>query len=215
MKRYGVPRICFINKLDRQGANPDRVVQQLKEKLGLNAAAVQVFHFDSQRLIDSYWFGERIEGCCGYYQRESFVFWGWERWYHSWNPCSWRIEGKSMSDDPMTICRFKPSERFFSKLLRMWTNLWKNSTSWNSNRLLNNSKRLFANRLLTAHLFLCLWVLPSRTRVYWSCLFLFLFCVDSSSSGWCLRLLAFSKWQSQQGCWFGSQWRGSIEPSLS
>jgi len=33
MRRYNVPRIAFINKVDRSGANPDRVVEQLKEKL--------------------------------------------------------------------------------------------------------------------------------------------------------------------------------------
>ncbi len=42
MKRYGVPRLAFINKLDRQGANPWRVLTDLREKLHLNAAAVQV-----------------------------------------------------------------------------------------------------------------------------------------------------------------------------
>lgn len=35
MKRYKVPRIAFINKLDRLGANPLRVVQGMEEKLGL------------------------------------------------------------------------------------------------------------------------------------------------------------------------------------
>lgn len=33
MRRYNVPRIAFINKVDRQGANPDKVVTQLEEKL--------------------------------------------------------------------------------------------------------------------------------------------------------------------------------------
>jgi elongation factor G len=42
MKRYGVPRVAFINKLDRQGSNPRKVIRELKTKLGLNAAAVQV-----------------------------------------------------------------------------------------------------------------------------------------------------------------------------
>ncbi len=34
MRRYNVPRIAFINKVDRAGANPDKVVNQLEEKLG-------------------------------------------------------------------------------------------------------------------------------------------------------------------------------------
>lgn len=42
MKRYDVPRVAFINKLDRMGADPDKVVSDLREKLQLNAAAVQV-----------------------------------------------------------------------------------------------------------------------------------------------------------------------------
>ena len=42
MKRYKVPRVAFINKLDRQGSNPLRIVKELRDKLGLNAAAVQL-----------------------------------------------------------------------------------------------------------------------------------------------------------------------------
>jgi elongation factor G len=42
MKRYKVPRMAFINKMDRAGANPERVVEQLKEKLELNAWLVQI-----------------------------------------------------------------------------------------------------------------------------------------------------------------------------
>jgi elongation factor G len=37
MKRYKVPRICFINKMDRAGANPFRGVQMLRDKLAHNA----------------------------------------------------------------------------------------------------------------------------------------------------------------------------------
>lgn len=35
--RYGVPRLAFINKMDRAGASFERVVQELREKLGANA----------------------------------------------------------------------------------------------------------------------------------------------------------------------------------
>ena len=42
MKRYHVPRIAFVNKCDRTGANPYRVKNQLVEKLGLNAVLMQI-----------------------------------------------------------------------------------------------------------------------------------------------------------------------------
>ncbi len=42
MKRYGVPRLAFVNKLDRQGANPFRVCDALVEKLRLNAVMFQI-----------------------------------------------------------------------------------------------------------------------------------------------------------------------------
>lgn len=42
MRRYNVPRISFINKMDRLGANPWRVVDQISKKLKLPAAALQV-----------------------------------------------------------------------------------------------------------------------------------------------------------------------------
>ena len=42
MKRYKVPCIAFINKCDRSGANPFRVIEQLKRKLGHNAVALQI-----------------------------------------------------------------------------------------------------------------------------------------------------------------------------
>ncbi|KAL6310270.1 elongation factor G mitochondrial [Sparassis latifolia] len=42
MRRYNVPRISFINKMDRPGANPWRVIDQIRTKLRIPAAAVQV-----------------------------------------------------------------------------------------------------------------------------------------------------------------------------
>ena len=42
MKRYNVPRISFVNKMDRAGANPFKAVDQITHKLRITAAAMQV-----------------------------------------------------------------------------------------------------------------------------------------------------------------------------
>jgi elongation factor G len=42
MKRYNVPRLAFINKMDRTGANPANVIAQLESKLGLAAVPLQI-----------------------------------------------------------------------------------------------------------------------------------------------------------------------------
>uniref|UniRef100_A0A8C3LI17 Elongation factor G, mitochondrial n=1 Tax=Chrysolophus pictus TaxID=9089 RepID=A0A8C3LI17_CHRPC len=42
MKRYNVPFLTFINKLDRMGSSPSRAVQQMRSKLKHNAAFVQI-----------------------------------------------------------------------------------------------------------------------------------------------------------------------------
>jgi len=42
LKRYHVPRLVFINKCDRTGANPYRVKSQIVEKLGLNAVFMTI-----------------------------------------------------------------------------------------------------------------------------------------------------------------------------
>ncbi|MBN1546282.1 MAG: elongation factor G [Syntrophaceae bacterium] len=55
MKRYKVPCIAFVNKCDRNGANPMRVISQLKTKLGHNAVALQMpigLENDFQGVID-------------------------------------------------------------------------------------------------------------------------------------------------------------------
>jgi elongation factor G len=40
--RYNVPRVVFVNKMDRMGANYLRVVEQIKKRLGANAVPVQL-----------------------------------------------------------------------------------------------------------------------------------------------------------------------------
>jgi len=42
MRRYNVPRLAFINKLDRAGSDPARVTSQLKEKLRHNTITLQL-----------------------------------------------------------------------------------------------------------------------------------------------------------------------------
>jgi elongation factor G len=42
MRRYNVPRLAFVNKCDRTGANPLRVRDQLREKLGHNPVLLQL-----------------------------------------------------------------------------------------------------------------------------------------------------------------------------
>jgi len=55
MKRYKVPSIAFINKCDRSGANPFRVIDQLREKLGHKPVALQIpigLEADFQGVVD-------------------------------------------------------------------------------------------------------------------------------------------------------------------
>jgi elongation factor G len=40
--KYGVPRIAFVNKMDRQGADFERVVSQIRDRLGSNPIPVQI-----------------------------------------------------------------------------------------------------------------------------------------------------------------------------
>ena len=66
MRRYNVPRVAFINKLDRQGANPVRVRDQLREKLRLNAQLVQL----------PIGLEDRLEGAVDLVQMKAFRFEG-------------------------------------------------------------------------------------------------------------------------------------------
>jgi elongation factor G len=40
--RYGVPRICFVNKMDRIGASYERTIEMVRQRLGANPIAVQL-----------------------------------------------------------------------------------------------------------------------------------------------------------------------------
>ncbi|KAF8995537.1 elongation factor G, mitochondrial [Cyathus striatus] len=58
MRRYNVPRISFVNKMDRPGANPWRIVNQIRTKLRMPAAAVQVpigVEEDFKGVVDLVW----------------------------------------------------------------------------------------------------------------------------------------------------------------
>ena len=71
MRRYNVPRIAFVNKLDREGSNPDYVTSQLIEKLGLNAACIQLpiglsaEHVGVVDLVRHGWTRRLQPGCTG------------------------------------------------------------------------------------------------------------------------------------------------------
>ena len=41
-EKYGVPRLCYVNKMDRSGANFFEVVRQLKDVLGVKACPIQI-----------------------------------------------------------------------------------------------------------------------------------------------------------------------------
>ena len=55
MRRYRVPRLAFINKMDRTGGNPQKVVEQLRGKLGCDAVLMQLpigLEQDFQGVVD-------------------------------------------------------------------------------------------------------------------------------------------------------------------
>ena len=66
MRRYKVPRIAFVNKLDRTGANPFRVRDQLREKLRLHPVMIQI----------PIGLEDKLEGVVDLVEMVSFKFYG-------------------------------------------------------------------------------------------------------------------------------------------
>jgi elongation factor G len=62
--KYGVPRICFVNKMDRVGANFSRAVDMIRDRLGANAHPVQLPIGD----------GERFEGIVDVIRRVELIY---------------------------------------------------------------------------------------------------------------------------------------------
>ncbi|MEM7456234.1 MAG: elongation factor G [Planctomycetota bacterium] len=65
MKRYHVPRIAFINKMDRTGADPHSVVEQMKDKLGCDGAVLMQLPIGE---------GEDFEGCIDLIKMKALYF---------------------------------------------------------------------------------------------------------------------------------------------
>src|SRR5512146_1371371 len=66
MRRYKVPRIAFINKLDRTGANPFRVRDQLRDKLKLHPVMIQM----------PIGLEDKLEGVVDLIEMQAFTFFG-------------------------------------------------------------------------------------------------------------------------------------------
>src|SRR4029077_17407856 len=66
MRRYKVPRIAFVNKLDRTGANPYRVRDQLRDKLKLHPVMIQM----------PIGLEDKLEGVVDLIEMQAFKFYG-------------------------------------------------------------------------------------------------------------------------------------------
>jgi elongation factor G len=75
MKRYKVPRLAFVNKCDRSGANPARVTDQLREKLRHNAVMMQIplgLEAEHEGVIDLV----KMQSCCFEGENGETLVWG-------------------------------------------------------------------------------------------------------------------------------------------
>src|SRR3954447_4872041 len=49
--KYGVPRICFVNKMDRTGANFQRCVDMIRDRLGANPLPIHLPIGDGEKFV--------------------------------------------------------------------------------------------------------------------------------------------------------------------
>ena len=49
--KYGVPRICFVNKMDRTGANFERCVEMIRDRLGANPMPIHLPIGDGEKFV--------------------------------------------------------------------------------------------------------------------------------------------------------------------
>ena len=49
--KYGVPRICFVNKMDRTGANFERCVEMIRDRLGANPLPIHLPIGDGEKFV--------------------------------------------------------------------------------------------------------------------------------------------------------------------
>lgn len=88
MKRYNVPRLIFINKLDRMGADPWTAIDAVRNRLAINCAAVQV----------NIGIENGLEGCVDLVQMKAYYFEG-----HSGE----NIVEKDIPADMLDFCKEK------------------------------------------------------------------------------------------------------------
>ncbi|BAZ16882.1 translation elongation factor G [Calothrix sp. NIES-4071] len=108
MKRYRVPRIAFINKMDRTGANPFKVVQAIRDRLHLNPLLVQYpigFEDEFQGVIDL------VEMTANFYGGEAG-----ENWVKTEIPDTHKHEAKDAREKMLDALSLF-SERMTEKLL--------------------------------------------------------------------------------------------------
>ncbi len=67
-QRYSIPRLCFVNKLDRPGSDVHRVTEDLRKKLAAEPVLLQLPVFEGDEFVGVI---DLIERCVLYYEEKS------------------------------------------------------------------------------------------------------------------------------------------------